>query len=195
VIAPTADGAAANEEAETLPERLPVGAPLSINDRGWITLGHVHLRQGDPVLGSLIRRTLALVIAVAGTFAWLPATATNAASVRPATDAARHVAYQPLAEAHFSTFGTISTSGAVLDRFGVGNNFDALTFVSQNVGYGSNLFYFLRHDSSGFSTFGTISTSGAVLDRFGVGYNFDALTFTAQNVGYGRNLFYFVRHA
>jgi hypothetical protein len=100
----------------------------------------------------------------------------------------------PLAGARFSTFGTISTSGAVLDRFGVGYNFDALTFTSQNVGYGANLFYFLRHDSSGFATFGTISTSGAVLDRFGVGYNFDALTFTSQNVGYGPNLFYFLRH-
>src|SRR5438067_2085207 len=77
----------------------------------------------------------------------------------------------------FSTFGTISTSGAVVDRFGVGFNFDALTFVPQNVGYGTNLFYFLRHDGSGFSTFGTVSTSGAVLDRFGVGFNFDALTF------------------
>jgi hypothetical protein len=160
------------------------------------------------VLGSLIRRTLALVVAVvaAGTFAWLPAFSADAASVRPATDATRHIAYQPVSEhmvgrhtplagAHFSTFGTISTSGAVLDRFGVGYDFDALTFVPQNVGYGSNLFYFLRHDGGGFSTFGTISTSGAVLDRFGVGYNFDALAFTTQNVGYGRNLFYYLRHA
>jgi hypothetical protein len=107
-----------------------------------------------------------------------------------------HVAgrHTPLAGARFSTFGTISTSGAVLDRFGVGYNFDALTFAPQNVGYGPNLFYFLRHDSSGFATFGTISTSGAVLDRFGVGYNFDALTFTPRNVGYGPNLFYFLRH-
>jgi hypothetical protein len=153
----------------------------------------------------LIRRTLALVIAAAGTFAWLPAMAADAASVRPATDATRHITYRPvsghpagrhtpLAGAGFSTFGTISTSGAVLDRFGVGNNFDALTFVPQNVGYGPNLFYFLRHDSNGFSTFGTISTSGAVLDRFGVGNNFNALTFTTKNVGYGRNLFYFLRH-
>jgi hypothetical protein len=76
-----------------------------------------------------------------------------------------------------SIFGTISTSGAVTDRFGVGNNFDALAFAPENLGYGPDLFYYLRHDSSGFSTFGTISTSGAVTDRFGVGNNFDALTF------------------
>jgi hypothetical protein len=51
----------------------------------------------------------------------------------------------PLVGAGFSTFGTISTSGAVVDRFGVGYNFDALTFTRQSVGYGRNLFYFLRH--------------------------------------------------
>jgi hypothetical protein len=83
----------------------------------------------------------------------------------------------------------------VVDRFGVGYNVDGLTFVSQSVGYGRNLFYYVRHDGSGFSTFGTISTSGAVADRFGVGRGFDALTFVSQNVGYGRNLFYFARHA
>jgi len=30
---------------------------------------------------------------------------------------------------NFSTFGTISTSGAVTDRFGVGPDFDALAFA------------------------------------------------------------------
>src|ERR1700752_1026594 len=35
------------------------------------------------------------------------------------------------------------------------------------LGYGPNLFYYLRHDTSGSSKFGTISTSGAVPDRFG----------------------------
>ena len=51
----------------------------------------------------------------------------------------------PLVGAGFSTLGTISTSGAITDRFGVGNNFDALTFTTQNLGYGHNLFYYLRH--------------------------------------------------
>src|SRR4029453_1458434 len=94
----------------------------------------------------------------------------------------------------FSIFGTISTSGAVTDRFGVGNNFDALAFVAEDLGYGPNLFYYLRRDGTGFSIFGTISTSGAVTDRFGVGNNFDALTFAAGNQGYGLNLFYYLRH-
>ena len=96
---------------------------------------------------------------------------------------------------NFSTFGTISTSGAVTDRFGVGLDFDALTFVAGDLGYGANLFYYLRHDpgANNFSTLGTISTSGAVTDRFGVGLNFDALTFVAGDLGYGPNLFYYLR--
>ncbi len=97
---------------------------------------------------------------------------------------------------NFSTFGTAATSGAVVDRFGVGANFDALTFVAKDLGYGPNLFYYLRHTpSTGFSTFGTISTSGAVVDRFGVGNNFDALVFADIDVGYGPNLFYYLRHS
>jgi hypothetical protein len=93
----------------------------------------------------------------------------------------------------FSTFGTIDTSGAVTDRFGVGDDFDALTFAPGNRGYGPDLFYYLRRDAAGFSTFGTIDTSGAVTDRFGVGNNFDALTFAPGNRGYGPNLFYYLR--
>jgi hypothetical protein len=94
----------------------------------------------------------------------------------------------------FSTFGTISTSGAITDRFGVGLNFAALTFAAPDVGYGPNLFYYPRRDAGGFSTFGTISTSGAITDRFGLGLNFAALTFAAPDVGYGPSLFYFFRH-
>ena len=99
------------------------------------------------------------------------------------------------ANADFSTFGTIATSGTITDRFGVGNAFDALTFAPNDVGYGPNLFYYLRHDpASGFSTFGTISTDGTITDRFGVGSNFDALAFAAKDLGYGPNLFYYLRH-
>jgi Domain of unknown function (DUF1929) len=75
----------------------------------------------------------------------------------------------------------------------VGNNFDVVTFVPGNHGFGPNLFYFLRHDNNGFSTFGTINPNGAVTDRFGVGNNFDALTFASGNHGYGPNLFYYLR--
>src|SRR5207247_457877 len=92
--------------------------------------------------------------------------------------------------------GAISTSGALTDRFGVGLNFDALTFVAGDLGYGPNLFYYLRQDPSAnnFSTFGTISTSGAATDRFGVGLDFDALMFVAGDLGYGPSLFYYLRH-
>ena len=110
------------------------------------------------------------------------------------TDTEQKVLEMPHFATGFSTFGTIETSGAVTDRFGVGDDFDALTFAAANLGYGTNLFYYLRHDASGFSTFGTLETSGAVTDRFGVGNNFDALAFAAPDVGYGPNLFYYVRH-
>ena len=96
-------------------------------------------------------------------------------------------------QAGFSTFGTIDTSGAVVDRFGVGFNVDALAFADADLGYGPNLSYYLRHDNTGFPTFGTIDTNGAVVDRFGVGQNFDALTFAPGNRGYGPNLFYYLR--
>src|SRR5262245_17037544 len=109
------------------------------------------------------------------------------------TDTEPKILEMPYVQNSFSTFGTISTSGAVTDRFGVGNNFDALTFVAEDLGYGPNLFYYLRRDGAGFSTFGTISTSGAVTDPFALGNSFDALTFAAGNRGYGPNLFYYLR--
>ncbi len=90
-------------------------------------------------------------------------------------------------------FGTISTSGEVLDKFSVGRNMKALTYVADDLGYGPNLFYYLRQDGTGLSTLGTISTSGAVIDRFSLGNGFDSLAFTADNLGYGANLFYYLR--
>ena len=38
------------------------------------------------------------------------------------------------------------------DRFGVGHDFDALTFAPGNRGYGPDLFYFVRHDQADCST-------------------------------------------
>jgi hypothetical protein len=125
-----------------------------------------------------------------------PPTATKASiNVGYGPDLFYYLRHDPAAF-NFSTFGTISTSGTHTDRFGVGSNFDALTFTTVDVGYGTNLFYFVRHDPAAFnfSTFGTISTSGAITDRFGVGANFDGLTFAAADLGYGPNLFYYVRH-
>jgi hypothetical protein len=110
------------------------------------------------------------------------------------TDTEQKILNLPISPIGFSTFGTIDTSGAVVDRFGVGQSSDALTFAAGDRGYGPNLFYFVRHDQTGFSTFGTIDTSGAVVDRFGVGFNVDALTFADADVGYGPNLFYYLRH-
>jgi Galactose oxidase-like, Early set domain len=61
------------------------------------------------------------------------------------TDSEQKILEMPYVQNSFSIFGTISTSGAVTDRFGVGDNFDALTFAAGNQGYGLNLFYYLRH--------------------------------------------------
>jgi hypothetical protein len=47
----------------------------------------------------------------------------------------------------FSTFGTIATNGTVADLFGVGNNFDALTFAPETSAAGPKHFYYLRRDS------------------------------------------------
>jgi hypothetical protein len=110
------------------------------------------------------------------------------------TDTEQKVLELPFITTGESTFGTIESDGTVTDRFGVGDDFDALTFVNGNLGFGANLFYYLRHDASGFSTFGTIETDGTVTDRFGVGNHFDALTFAAADLGYGPNLFYYLRH-
>ena len=100
-----------------------------------------------------------------------------------------------------STFGTITPGGAVgvaADHFVVGNNFDSLTFSATDVGYGANLFYYVRHDAAGLSTFGTINPAlpGTITDRFTVGNNVDALVFTATDVGagYGADNFYYLRH-
>jgi len=94
-----------------------------------------------------------------------------------------------------ATFGTINPAlpGTITDRFGVGNDFDALVFTSTDVGFGANLFYYLRHDNTGLSTFGTISPTGTVTDRFGLGDRFQELTFTTTDVKFGPNLFYSLR--
>jgi uncharacterized repeat protein (TIGR01451 family) len=99
-----------------------------------------------------------------------------------------------------SSFGSITPGGVVgvtSNHFVVGSNFDALAFTATDVGFGANLFYYLRHDASGLSTFGTINPAlpGTVTDRFTVGTNFDALFFTDLVApGYGPNNFYYLRH-
>ena len=98
-----------------------------------------------------------------------------------------------------STFGSITPGGVVgvtTDHFVVGYNFDALTFTATDLGYGANLFYYVRHDANGLSTFGTINPAlpGTVTDRFTVGTNIIALVFTPLAApGYGPNNFYYLR--
>lgn len=122
------------------------------------------------------------------------------------TYAAPDLGYGPLQfyylsrdNAGVSTFGTITPGGVVgvtTDRFVVGSNFDALTFSATDVGYGANLFYYVRHDASGLSTFGTINPAlpGTITDRFTVGTNVHALVFTDLAApGFGPNNFYYLR--
>ena len=104
--------------------------------------------------------------------------------------------------------GTIGTSGVVTDRaanirstYGTtGNGFDALTFAAPDLGFGANLFYYIRHDIlnvQSLSIFGTVNAAGVVTDRFVLGANaeaFDTMTFAAPDTGYGADVFYYVRH-
>jgi hypothetical protein len=84
----------------------------------------------------------------------------------------------------------------VADEKVVGTNFVALTFAAPDVGYGANLFYYVRRDADCNSIFGTIDPAqgGPVTDRFTIGANVDALVFTATDVGYGADDFYYLRH-
>jgi len=98
-----------------------------------------------------------------------------------------------------SIFGSITPGGVVgvtTDHKVVGTNFDALTFSATDVGFGANLFYYVRHDANCNSIFGTIDPAqgGPVTDRFSIGPNVDALVFTSTDVGYGANNFYYLRH-
>jgi len=98
-----------------------------------------------------------------------------------------------------STFGTITPGGVVgvvTDEKVVGTNFVALTFAATDVGYGANLFYYVRRDTNCNSIFGTIDPAqgGPVTDRFTIGAGVDALVFTDTDVGYGADNFYYVRH-
>jgi uncharacterized repeat protein (TIGR01451 family) len=98
-----------------------------------------------------------------------------------------------------TSFGTITPGGVVgvvTDRFVVGSKFDALTFAAADLGYGANMFYYVRHDASGLSTFGTINPAlpGTITDRFAIGTNVEALVFTPLVApGYGPNNFYYLR--
>lgn len=123
------------------------------------------------------------------------------------TYAAANLGYDPLrfyAVSHdaagVSTFSTVAPGGVVgviTDLFVLGTNFAAITFAATDVGFGANLFYYVRHDATGLSTFGTIDPTpgGIITDRFTVGFHVDALVFTDLTApGYGANNFYYLRH-
>jgi len=106
-----------------------------------------------------------------------------------------------------SYIGTINPAlpGTINDRAVLAlSNFDGLVYTDTDVGYGANLFYYIRHDGvTGQHMFGTISIDlsqptpvPVTLDRFFIGTpadDFDALTFTPTDLGYGANLFYYLR--
>ena len=96
-----------------------------------------------------------------------------------------------------SMFGIINpTPGlAAADLYSVGTNFDSLVFVPGAVStWGTAIFAYLRHNSTG-SIIGTIDpVTHVVTDRINLGTNFlNALTFAATDVGYGPDLFYYLR--
>ena len=99
-----------------------------------------------------------------------------------------------------STFGVIKAAGASSssDLWAIpGATYDGLTFAAADLGYGANLFYFIRQDATGLSTFGTINPTpgGIVTDRYAVGTNFDSLVFVPGAVStWGTGIFTYLRH-
>jgi hypothetical protein len=99
-----------------------------------------------------------------------------------------------------STFGVIKPAGASTsaDLWVIpGTGYKALAFAAADLGYGANLFYFLRQDANGLSTFGTINPTpgGIVTDLYTVGTNFDSLVFVSGAVSsWGTGNFAFLRH-
>ena len=99
-----------------------------------------------------------------------------------------------------STFGVIKSAGASssADLWNLPNGgYNALAFAAADLGYGANLFYFLRQDSSGLSTFGTINPTpgGIASDKYVVGTNFDSLVFVPSAVStWGTSIFAYLRH-
>jgi hypothetical protein len=84
-----------------------------------------------------------------------PAAITNVVLARPMavtlqTDTEQKTLEMPYVPIGLSTFGTLDTSGAVTDRFGVGNEYVASAFAAEDLGYGPSLFCYLRRDAAGF---------------------------------------------
>jgi hypothetical protein len=99
-----------------------------------------------------------------------------------------------------ATFGVIKAAGASSssDLWAIpGTGYKGLAFAAANVGYGANLFYYVRQDVTGLSTFGTINPTpgGIATDRYTVGSNVDALVFVPSAVStWGTGIFAYLRH-
>ena len=92
-----------------------------------------------------------------------------------------------------SIIGTINpVTHTVTDRLHLGTNFlTGFTFTATDVGYGPNLFYYLRPAG----TFGTIDpVTGILTDRFNVPSNLHGLMYADQNENWGPTLFYSTQH-
>jgi PKD repeat protein len=80
---------------------------------------------------------------------------------------------------------------------GGASGYFGLTFAAANLGYGLNMFYYLRNDAVTNTTrFGTLdpALAGTGSDKFNLGINgYNALAFTGTDVGYGVNKMYFQR--
>jgi hypothetical protein len=100
-----------------------------------------------------------------------------------------------------STFGQIISQGASssADLWPILNTgYTGLAFAAANVGYGANMFYYVRNDTNGLSWFGTINPTpgGIATDLYPVGINFDALVYVdlAPIPGWGTDYFAYLRH-
>ena len=74
----------------------------------------------------------------------------------------------------------------------------ALTFAAANLGYGSNIMYYLRVDVASSSTkFGSFAPglASVVSDHFdlGTGFAYKAMAFIGDDIGYGVNKMYYLR--
>lgn len=80
---------------------------------------------------------------------------------------------------------------------GGASGYFGLTFAASNLGYGLNMFYYLRTDPvTGHTKFGTLdpALAGTAADQFDLGANgHNALAFTGTDLGYGVNQMYFER--
>jgi hypothetical protein len=75
--------------------------------------------------------------------------------------------------------------------------YTGLAFAATDVGYGANLFYYVRNSATGMATFGTINPTpgGVETDRYTVGTNYDSLVFVSSAVSnWGTDLFACLRH-